>query len=110
VTAFKAISRQPSGYFASLLAATHTHDDKDKEVVDDDDLKDEQESTGPSIEESPILQQILAKMDADDEYSSDSDSDMERGRKRMSIMIDASEADRCIAGLFARRRTGDPIE
>ncbi|KAF1919349.1 hypothetical protein BDU57DRAFT_138669 [Ampelomyces quisqualis] len=103
-------SRQPKDYFASVQAATHVYDDKDQDVDAEDVLKEEREGAGPSIEQSPILQQIFAKMDAsDDEYSSGSDSDMERGRKRKSIMIDASEVDRCIAGRFRCRQTDSPI-
>lgn len=82
-------------YFASIHAATHVDGYKDNELEDkDDDLTEEREDAGPSIDECPRLQEIFAKIDAsDDEYSRD--SDMERARKRKSVFVapDSAEND-----------------
>jgi hypothetical protein len=95
-------------YFASVHAATHIHDDKDFDIDDEDDLKGEREDAGPRIEESPYLRVIFARMDAHEEtYMSDDNSnsdDLERDRKRRSILHESGSTNDQIVERFAYRR------
>ncbi|KAL5115429.1 hypothetical protein ACEQ8H_006650 [Pleosporales sp. CAS-2024a] len=95
----------PKDYFASVHAATHVHDDKDFDIDNKDDLTEERESAGPRLEESPYLQQIFAKMDADEEtYMSDDDSSdgaLDRGKKRRGILADSGSTSSQIAEMFS---------
>ncbi|KAH7075210.1 hypothetical protein FB567DRAFT_553473 [Paraphoma chrysanthemicola] len=82
----------PSDYFKSVSTATCVDDDKYHESSAEDDPTTESEDTGSGIERRPTLQQIFARMDAwEDENSSD--SDMERYRKRQSIMVHQEDTD-----------------
>ncbi|KAH7064262.1 hypothetical protein BKA63DRAFT_169426 [Paraphoma chrysanthemicola] len=89
----------PSDYFGEVSTATRVGDDKYHESSAEDDPTAEREYAGPGIERRPTLQQIFAKMDAwDDETSSD--SDMERYRKRQSIMVHPEDTDQHFALRF----------
>lgn len=94
--------KYPSDYFASVHVATHVHDDKDSEIDPADDLKEEREDAGPSIDECPILQKMFEKMDAPREDDS-SDSDMERFKKRKSILGGEDDVQHCILERFKPR-------
>jgi hypothetical protein len=102
-----ALSRResPIDYFTSLHAATHVDDEKDNDIADEDDLRQEREDAGPSINECPILEEIFAKIDApDDEYTSDSDDgDFDRGRKRKTLLGEPGSADCEVVEKFRRK-------
>ncbi|EAT82984.1 hypothetical protein SNOG_09719 [Parastagonospora nodorum SN15] len=99
---------QPDDYFASVRAATHVHDDKYDNIDSEDRLLEEREAAGPNIDDSPSLQRIFARMDADSEsYMSDDqsdDSDLERDRKRRSILSEPSSVSDQIVERFGFRR------
>ncbi|KAH3978407.1 hypothetical protein HBI56_069620 [Parastagonospora nodorum] len=99
---------QPDDYFASVRAATHVHDDKYDDIDSEDRLLEEREAAGPNIDDSPSLQRIFARMDADSEsYMSDDqsdDSDLERDRKRRSILSEPSSVSDQIVERFGFRR------
>lgn len=100
------ICKEPStDYFASVRAATHVGDEKDHDIADEDDLREEREDAGPSINEYPALQRILTKMDAsDEEYTSDSDvSGRERERKWKSILCEPSGTEYQMMEKFRHR-------
>jgi|TARA_R110002003_G_scaffold94_3_gene7195 hypothetical protein len=82
-----------SDYFNAVRAATHVDDEKVHVICVEDDLTTKREDVGPSIEERPTLQQILAKIDDSDDESS-SDSDMEWYWKRPSVMMEPGETGR----------------
>lgn len=102
--------KEPDGYFASVHAATHVHDDKDFDIDDADDLTGEHEKAGPTLEECPTLQRIFARMDTGEaDYMSDEisdDSDLERDRKRKSMWIDPGSPSREFMARFDPRRQG----
>lgn len=94
-------------HFASVRAATHVHDDKHDDLDSEDLLLEEREAAGPSIDDSPSLQRIFARMDADSEsyMSDDSDeSDLERDRKRRSILSEPSTVSDQIMERFGFHR------
>jgi len=97
----------PVDYFASVRTATHVHDDKNDDLDSEDFLLEEREAAGPNIDDSPSLQRIFARMDADSEsyMSDDSDeSDLERGRKRRSILSEPSSVSDQIVERFGFHR------
>jgi hypothetical protein len=104
----KLLQREPNGYFASVHAATHVHDDKGEDINEEDDLTAERENAGPRLDECPRLQEMFAKMDRGEQgnMSDDmsDDSDLQRTRKRKSMWIDPGSPSREFVARFERRR------
>jgi hypothetical protein len=87
----------------AIHAAAHVHDEKDTSLANLGMLTQEREHSGPSINDSPALKVLFAKIDASDEEDS-SDSDMASSRKPESISIEHGSKE---AGRLARRFTDD---
>jgi hypothetical protein len=76
-------------------AATKLKDKKDETIPHDHNLGQERPNAGPTINQCPVLQVIFAKLEASDEEWS-SDSDIEKGKKRKIVVMDAEGLDKGI--------------
>jgi hypothetical protein len=95
----------PVDYFTSVHAATHVDDEKDHDIADEDDLREEREDAGPSIKDCPVLEEIFAKIHApDDEYTSDSDTEnFGQERRRKTLLGDLGSAECEVVEKFRRK-------
>lgn len=114
----KSCHEQPADYFASIHATTYDQDEEDHSSDIGASLKGGREDAGPSVNEGPVLQKIFAKMGADNEDSHNedshdddsSDSELERCRKRKSILYRRDEIDPRIVERFRPRHDDEETD